>query len=353
MDGAPTGGIELWMGTSNTEGLAVAIAQEAEANGFDGITLGDVECQNPDAFVGLTVAGVATSHLQLGVGVTNPVTRHPAVLACSIASVQHESGGRAVLGIGRGDSAVRKIGLKAATVDELEHYLIRLQRYLSGEKVDEDGPMAQLTWIKEMSVPKVPVDVAASGPETIRAGARQAERVTLNVGADPDRVRGGIELAREARGAAGLEPTSVSMGAVHRRRSPPRPRAGPTADQTRRCGLRPLLPCRRAVSRSARRQGPVGHPERHRPLRHEPPRARRRIPPGLLDGGLPRPLRSGRTGGLLYRPAHRPFRAGVGSHLPRRADRDAPPEVVEESRRLLFTEVMPGVRQAVAAKRGS
>jgi 5,10-methylenetetrahydromethanopterin reductase len=201
------------MASSNTGGQAEAIAREAEAQGFDGVTFGDTQCQNPDAFVGLSVAAAATTRLRLGIGVTNPVTRHPAVLACAIATIQHYSGGRAVLGIGRGDSAVAKIGRPAATVGELERFLVRLQGYLSGEPVEEDGPLAQLTWIEALSVPKVPVDVAATGPAVIAVGACLAERVTFNVGADPGRVGRSIATARQARQAAGLAPDGVSFGA--------------------------------------------------------------------------------------------------------------------------------------------
>ena len=43
-------------------------------------------------------------------GVTNPATRHPAALATAIATVQEESGGRAILGIGRGDTALFHLG---------------------------------------------------------------------------------------------------------------------------------------------------------------------------------------------------------------------------------------------------
>jgi 5,10-methylenetetrahydromethanopterin reductase len=201
------------MASSNVGGRAVAIAREAEGQGFDGITFGDTQCQNPDAFIGLTAAAAATASLKVGVGVTNPVTRHPAAVACSIATVQLESGGRAVLGVGRGDSAVRRLGLPAATLAELEHFLVRLQAYLSGDLVSEDGPLAQLTWIEALSLPKVPVDVAASGPGVIGVGARLAERVTFNVGADPGRMRQSIDLAREAPPAAGLAPDGVSFGA--------------------------------------------------------------------------------------------------------------------------------------------
>ncbi len=52
-------------------------------------------------FAELGVLTRATSRLGLGTGVTNPLTRHPAVTAAAIATVQLESGGRAVLGLGR------------------------------------------------------------------------------------------------------------------------------------------------------------------------------------------------------------------------------------------------------------
>jgi 5,10-methylenetetrahydromethanopterin reductase len=203
----------MWMASANVGGQARKIARKAEAEGFDGVSFGDTECQNPDAFVGLALAAGATSEIRLGIGVTNPVIRHPAALGCAMATIQLESGGRAVLGIGRGDSAVTKVGLRASTVSDLELFLSRLQRYLSGEVVSEDGPLAQLTWTAPLSVPKVPVDVAASGPGVIAAGARLAERVTFNVGADPDRLRSCIELARASRLAAGLPPDGLSVGA--------------------------------------------------------------------------------------------------------------------------------------------
>ena len=43
----------------------------------------------------------------------------------------------------------------------------------------------------------MPVFVVASGPRVIRAAAELADRVTLALGADPERIRWGAELARE------------------------------------------------------------------------------------------------------------------------------------------------------------
>jgi 5,10-methylenetetrahydromethanopterin reductase len=59
----------------------------------------------------------------------------------------------------------------------------------------------------------VPVEVAATGPRVIGVAARRADRVLLAVGADPERLRWGIECARSARAAAGVDPAGVRIGA--------------------------------------------------------------------------------------------------------------------------------------------
>ena len=61
-------------------------------------------------------------------------------------------------------------------------------------------------------LPKVPVDVFASGPKMIALGARRADRLTISVGRDPVRVAWAIEIAREARRSAGLDPMVASIG---------------------------------------------------------------------------------------------------------------------------------------------
>jgi 5,10-methylenetetrahydromethanopterin reductase len=205
--------MEFWNATAHVAGGAARLAEQVESEGFDGLTFGDTQCIAADPFVGLTLAAAAAPRLKLGVGVTNPVTRHAAVTACSIATVQLASGGRAVLGIGRGDSSVSKLGLRAAGVPEFEDYLIRLQAYLSSEAVIVDGELSKLEWLASIDLPKVPVDVAATGPSVIAAGARRAERLTFNMGADRDKVAYGIDIARAARREAGLDPEDISFGA--------------------------------------------------------------------------------------------------------------------------------------------
>ena len=193
-------------------------AVRAEEVGYDGIVYVDSQNGVGDCYVAMALAAHATSKIKLGTGVTNSYTRHPAVTASAIATVQVESGGRAYLGIGRGDSALAHLGRAPHPVAAFEDYLVRLQGYLRGEEVpfeaggdidslglaDYSGS-SRVFWISK-DQPKVPVDVAATGPRVIAAAARHADRVSLNVGADPDRVRWGMDVARAARVKAGLPP---------------------------------------------------------------------------------------------------------------------------------------------------
>ena len=108
------------------------------ARGGPGIGIVDSQCLSGDTYVALAMAAAATSTLRLATAVTNTATRHPAAAASAAASVQAESGGRFVLGIGRGDSALAHLGLAPAPVAQFEHYLQRLQGYLRRDEVPFD-----------------------------------------------------------------------------------------------------------------------------------------------------------------------------------------------------------------------
>ena len=59
----------------------------------------------------------------------------------------------------------------------------------------------------------MPVEVAATGPKVISAAARHAERIMFALGAAPERIAWGIEVARTARSDAGLDPDDLRFGA--------------------------------------------------------------------------------------------------------------------------------------------
>jgi 5,10-methylenetetrahydromethanopterin reductase len=177
------------------------------------------------------MAGAATTTLKLATAVTNTATRHPSVAATAAASVQAETGGRFVLGIGRGDSALAYIGMAPAPLGQFAHHLERLQGYLRRDEVpfdletdavnglrssetlhmDSEPTVSRLRWLRDAN-PKVPVDVAASGPKVIEIAARLADAVTFAVGVDPDRLGWAIGHARSCRADAGLDPETLGLG---------------------------------------------------------------------------------------------------------------------------------------------
>jgi len=112
----------------------------AEELGFEGVWVADSQSVFRDAFIALTLFASHTEKMKLATGVTNPVTRHPAVLANSFATLDEISGGRAVLGIGVGESAVQTLGLKPAGLKRLraalerrEHRQVELREELDPE----------------------------------------------------------------------------------------------------------------------------------------------------------------------------------------------------------------------------
>lgn len=210
--------LELW-----TTGIAHAnhaprAAARAEAAGWDGITVVDSQNLSGDTFVALALAAKETTNLLLGTGVTNPATRHPAACAAGIASVHVASAGRARLGIGRGDSALAHLGLAPATVNDLGAYVRIVRAYLRGEDVPfadlrpyehadakpvaalglADTPgQSRMHWLPRDLDP-VPVEVVATGPKVLELAGRDADRVLLAVGADPERVGWAIDHAKAA-----------------------------------------------------------------------------------------------------------------------------------------------------------
>src|SRR5712691_5034109 len=198
--------VDFWLGTFPVPGRIAEIATMAERDGWDGLAFTDSQNLGGDTFAALAIAAQCTYQITLATGATNPVTRHPAVIASAIATIQAESGGRAWLGIARGDSAMAYIGRRPQPLDEFGHALEQIQTYLRGESVDCDGFASQIQWIARSELPKVNLSVAATGPKVIRFAARIADGITFSVGADPVRLKASIDLARQTRAEANLPP---------------------------------------------------------------------------------------------------------------------------------------------------
>jgi 5,10-methylenetetrahydromethanopterin reductase len=78
---------------------AVQAAVAAEAAGFDDVWLTEDYVER-GAFALAGAIAARTSRVRVGIGVVNPWTRHPTLIAMEFATLDEISGGRAVLGLG-------------------------------------------------------------------------------------------------------------------------------------------------------------------------------------------------------------------------------------------------------------
>ena len=75
---------------------------KCEDAGFDGVGLLDSQMLERDVFVSMAHALMNTKSINVASAVTNPVTRHPSVLASAASTLAEVAPGRAKIWIGRG-----------------------------------------------------------------------------------------------------------------------------------------------------------------------------------------------------------------------------------------------------------
>lgn len=194
---------------ASPDAFAADVAR-AEALGWDYAFVPDSQLRRHDTYVLLAFAARATARIRLGPLLANPVTRHPTVTASSIATVDAVAGGRAILGLGVGDTAVRLAGLRPARVATLEAATRVIRRLLGGEDVDVGAARpARLPYPRA-----VPVWIAAAGPRMLRAAGAVADGVFIRVGTHPANVRAAVDAVRSGAADGGRDPASVRLGLV-------------------------------------------------------------------------------------------------------------------------------------------
>ena len=164
----------------------------------------------PDPYILLADALKATRTITLGTLIENPVMRHPAVIAGSIATVDRIDPGRTLLGMGVGDTAVRLMGKRPATVAALEEAIRTIRALHAGERLHVGAARPAL--LRHAS--PVPVWVATQGPKTLRMAGRVADGVFIRVGVHETNLRLAIEAVRTGAQEAGRDPSEVRIGCV-------------------------------------------------------------------------------------------------------------------------------------------
>jgi probable F420-dependent oxidoreductase len=148
-----------------------------------------------------------TSKIKLGHMVTNPATRDPTVLASAYATLQDISNGRMIMGVGRGDSAVRYVGRKPMKVADFEQALKMIKPFMNGKEVTWNDKELQLKWVRP-ELPEIEMHVAGYGPKALAVAGRQGDGVIIQL-ADPDIINWIMDTARRAAEEAGRDPAAL------------------------------------------------------------------------------------------------------------------------------------------------
>lgn len=189
-------GVAIWPGSH--EELA-QLALLAEEQGFDYIGIPESQSLAHEVYVSLSVVAQVTTKPLIGPTVTNPLTRHPAVTASAIASINDVSGGRAFLGIGTGDSAVLNLGLRPAKHAQMREYIEAVRTVLTGQPYSYQGRQIHVKWSQSL----VPLMISAEGPRTLALGGEIADIVMVHTGLSTEVLKESISQIREGEAIAG------------------------------------------------------------------------------------------------------------------------------------------------------
>ncbi|PZF80451.1 LLM class flavin-dependent oxidoreductase [Jiangella anatolica] len=172
---------------------AVASAVAAEEAGFDEVWVTEDYVER-GAFALAGAIAQATSSVQVGIGVVNPWTRHPVVLAMEFATLDELSGGRALAGLGASNERwmTGQLGIPFdRPLSRLAESVDVVRRLLSGEHVRHSGPAYTVDAALSFHPlrPDLPIVLGVKGPRALDLAARTADGVLLSILAGPDYVR--------------------------------------------------------------------------------------------------------------------------------------------------------------------
>ncbi len=185
----------------------VDLARRAEHHGFRHVWTFDSHLLWQEPYVIYSQILAATHRVTVGPMVTNPSTREWTVTASLFATLNDMFGNRTICGIGRGDSAVRVISGRPATLANLREAVRVIRGLANGEAVPYKGAELRLPWATES---RLPVWVAAYGPKALALAGEMGDGFILQLG-DPDIAAWSIAAVRKAAADAGRAASDVKI----------------------------------------------------------------------------------------------------------------------------------------------
>jgi probable F420-dependent oxidoreductase len=185
----------------------VDLCRRAETLGFQYAWTFDSHVLWQEPFVVYSQILSATHRIKVGPMVTNPGTRDWTVTASLFATLNDMFGDRTVCGIGRGDSALRVLGHKPATLAEVRESIGVIKGLVAGETVQYNGTEQHFPWSQGS---ELDIYMAAYGPKALKTCGEAADGFILQL-ADPQIAKWTIEAVKTAASDAGKDPEKIKI----------------------------------------------------------------------------------------------------------------------------------------------
>jgi probable F420-dependent oxidoreductase len=160
-------------------------------------------------------AGAVTDSIRIATAATNHNTRHPIVTAGYALTMHGLTGGRFVLGIGRGIVPMQKAyGIPAITTAQMEDFAGLTRRLLAGEAVmGHDGPAGSYPYLQlgPNVVDEVPLMLVAFGPNSLSLGGRAFDEVVLHTYFSDETTANAVKIVKDSAEKAGRNPDDVKV----------------------------------------------------------------------------------------------------------------------------------------------
>jgi 5,10-methylenetetrahydromethanopterin reductase len=195
--------------------------RDLEEVGFTHLWVTDSSLHARYVYEYLTLAALNSQSLQLGTGVTHPFTRHPATTVNAIATLDEISEGRAMLGVGAGDSPTAELGFRPARVQVVREMIEVARKLMAGETLDYENSTFRLAnaQLHYKHRDRVPIYIACSGPKMLELAGEVADGVIVQCGVFPQVVDFALEhigagAARAGRNLEDIEIWMMACGAI-------------------------------------------------------------------------------------------------------------------------------------------
>jgi probable F420-dependent oxidoreductase len=192
----------------------VAEVVEGEALGL-GTAFISERYNKKEAAVLSGAAGAVSERITIETAATNHNTRHPMVTAGYARTMQSLTGGRFVLGLGRGIALQQDaFGMSRITTAQLEDFAGIMRRLFRGEVIiGHDGPAGSwpILHLDASLDEHLPMSIVAFGPKTLELGGRSFDEVVLHTFFTDETTVRCVKTVKRVAEEAGRDPASVKV----------------------------------------------------------------------------------------------------------------------------------------------